>query len=827
MSATGMFVIGGAAALAMLLVGTARRADGRWVARSHPWGPWRVLWWAVAALAGLAALGLYFPRPRVVRWLGLTRWPAGEVLALRVAVLVALALLLAAWALAGGLAWARALAARWRWDAARQAWGPLARPLAVMLAGLLALAAALGLSGWGLRTTALNWYETGVPVLPFQLGVGMALVAVLAVARRRKTWPTDGLVMLFLWAATTWWWVRTPAAPSFFGPAPLPPSGQPYPWSDALAWDLYGWQLLWGLRPNPLLDHLGYSGWLAWLHRWVGANYWAVEAWQSAALALLPALVYDLARRLGSRPAGVAAAFWVAAQGANGLRVGEMFNHVHPKMLMTEWPTALMLALATVGLVAFGQSRKGQYAWVTVSAAALALAVTFRFAALALLPAFAVGLAWLAGLQWRRGALALGLLALTALAVWAPWMLRSQARAGTPWFFAQKVQYAFQPWFRTPRPTPTPTPSGSTQPTKPPMAGASQRGPGAKVWFRPQTAPRLAAPPRLPTTTLAVIGQYWAHNLAAHFLTLPLAVRGYDLDGLWEVHPPLHNKWWYGLYRQPFTPGQWALLAGYLTLLAAGLAGAWARARWAGLVPLGVALAHHLAAAVARTGGGRYLVPVQWVLWLYLALGVGVVVQVLARGFGLGLREPAPRGQTRAASRALCALPGLLAALPLWMAWLDARPPAAVVGAQPPQAWAALRASPWWEALPVPPQALQDFLAQEGSVVWWGYVAYPRFFPAQAGIPEARGRAHAPQPYARLAGYLSIAPQGQALVREWHLPLDTPPPEPPWGEAFVIGCERPVRGAWWREVDVWLLAYATPQGPRWLMRAGPAPLCQR
>ncbi len=47
---------------------------------------------------------------------------------------------------------------------------------------------------------------------------------------------------------------------------------------------------------------------------------------------------------------------------------------------------------------------------------------------------------------------------------------------------------------------------------------------------------------------------------------------------------------------------------------------------WLDLVPAGLVVAYSLATAVARTSGGRYFIPVDWVFLLYFAIGISQVV---------------------------------------------------------------------------------------------------------------------------------------------------------------------------------------------------------
>ena len=59
-----------------------------------------------------------------------------------------------------------------------------------------------------------------------------------------------------------------------------------------------------------------------------------------------------------------------------------------------------------------------------------------------------------------------------------------------------------------------------------------------------------------------------------------------------------------------------------LLLIGMGIGWGWQRFRIAGLAPLAIALTYFLASALARTSGGRYIVPADWVIYFYYVLGL-------------------------------------------------------------------------------------------------------------------------------------------------------------------------------------------------------------
>ena len=71
-----------------------------------------------------------------------------------------------------------------------------------------------------------------------------------------------------------------------------------------------------------------------------------------------------------------------------------------------------------------------------------------------------------------------------------------------------------------------------------------------------------------------------------------------------------------------FAAGSLVTLALNLLLVAYGVNEAWKRHGWTGVTPLILAVTYLLANALFRNSGGRYILPVDWVVLLYFSLGL-------------------------------------------------------------------------------------------------------------------------------------------------------------------------------------------------------------
>jgi hypothetical protein len=126
----------------------------------------------------------------------------------------------------------------------------------------------------------------------------------------------------------------------------------------------------------------------------------------------------------------------------------------------------------------------------------------------------------------------------------------------------------------------------------------------------------------------------YAHNLVGTFLMIPPVLRQGDI--FHTIREPYWDIGWDG----SFTRGGILLLIINTCVVSIGVAGAWNRRRMAGLVPLLALLAYHVTNAISVVSGGRYIVAVDWVIYLYLALGLAEIAAFTLRLFGTGIREP-------------------------------------------------------------------------------------------------------------------------------------------------------------------------------------------
>jgi hypothetical protein len=326
-------------------------------------------------------------------------------------------------------------------------------------------------------------------------------------------------------------------------------------------------------------------------------------------------------------------------------------------------------------------------------------------------------------------------------------------------------------------------------------------------------SPGQAAPGDL-STVLSYLGAHFMHNQVQLVLLLPDTLRFPEaaLGILGHGEPVRFYEeccatisylrrlpFWFDVPQAGFDlPAQSIVpLAVNLFLLAVGLAAAWRRWRWVGLMPLAAALAYTTITALARTSGGRYLLGVDWVALLYYALGLGQVTL-----WGMRTLTPwrVPEGWLVRTSAAqpdvirpawqwafpLVLLLSLAFALPL----SEQLAPKRYTQARLDAMLAAVLQASEADMLDVP--AVNVFM-DSGGLVLPGRALYPRFYAAERGAP---GKPHTdawagmakpsfyPLPFDRMLFYL-VGPENLTVL----LRTETPSADfPHAADVLVFGC---------------------------------------
>lgn len=702
---------------------------------------------------------------------------------------------------------------------------------------LLAIAIFMGIwaiivhTSYARESQITGWYELGAPILDMQVllawvisilfaGVFCVLLT-LPFGRLKRSIFTprrmDLLIAFILWMVTAIVWWRTPFEPNWFVSEPRYPNYEYYPNSDARAYDTAAQTALIGegyrffksdIVRRPLLEFF-----FSLLHLIGGQTYEKVIFFQVLVLALFPALVFLVTAQLHHRLSGLLASLLILFREMNSIRLGGLFTTSHAKLLMADLPSALVIALFFFCLIVWLKGIEQNQTLAMISGGVLGMAALIRAETLVFLFVVAIFLLWklLPLKAYRLWAKHFLLFILGILLMLAPWIYRNWAKTGqifldSPTIFrleliilryrpAEKLQSVTE---STPSLTEeggvvgpsTPSVPATPTPQAGDLQGIVQREMKNVFTYIHENSVEI----------LSFIVTHYANSQLQTMLILPTTFRGLDAMVSFGGHHslprfaeeccsplnymrrlPYWRKWDGRFLNQSILP---FILNS--VLLAWGINLVWKRNRTVALLPLACSSSYLLLNALFRNSGGRYILPVDWVMILYFSVGVmdltvesmqAVIPRLKSIIAPLIEEGAADKAQSfgRSARLSLVALGCILfgAIIPTFELLIPPRYNAESA----PRMLQALSES---SVLNDEQQAQLISFLEHGGQMHAGRALYPRAYPANVGEPGTNNP-FGPWPYPRLAFSL-IGP----FEEEFSLPITKKPPAFPHASDVLV-----------------------------------------
>lgn len=628
----------------------------------------------------------------------------------------------------------------------------------IVLAVFIAVWLLIALTGLGITEDPSYWSEPGVPILGWQLLLALLLSALCLLPSAFRLLPSAlYLLALVLWLSVPLTSLRN----SFYAPI-TPPYLQPFPASDAAYYDTSAQSLLMGfgfvqhIPTRPL-----FIVFLAALHALLGQDYARLIFGQTLLLALFPVALYLLGKRLHSRAAGVTVALLASLREWNSLLIASDVRVSNTKMLLSDFVTTLALTAFLLLVLRWFRERRDGSLLAFVSGGALGLLLLLRTQSAFLAPGvllLAFPIFWP---KWKTWFAQSALFAAGLVLAVSPWLARNYFVAGQlslddP---TQVKNVASMYGGGTPS-------SNLDQ-----FAGQS-----------PEEASRFVVDTILhrPAYVAGFVTNQFLANSIDTLLVLPIFAR---YDGL---SAPIH-PYWYEWDGHPSTANALLFLV-YLVVISLGIAAAWKRLRWAGLLPLVFFVCYALSTSLARYSGWRYIFPADWVGYFYFALGAAEFFSLAALVFGASGDADRHTGTQVDPSPA-------------------ARHPSLVFFLLSSFIFLFLGSLPWLTESIIPRTTLPcadsvpaclaaagvdearaaRFLGQPDALALSGRVLYPRYFSRGNGLASTNPNpAYAPRDFPRMGFYL-LAPDG---VTQTVLPMKGARPFPNAADALLLGCQR-------------------------------------
>jgi hypothetical protein len=217
------------------------------------------------------------------------------------------------------------------------------------------------------------------------------------------------------------------------------------------------------------------------------------------------------------------------------------------------------------------------------------------------------------------------LLMLAVFAITLPWELRNQSLGGTMYesIFA-KFENVFQRRYAPP--------SDSRLPQKQNFSFVSFKSVQALGTLYPQMDNTQVA--QTCNQAACFVSNHFLHNILTSVLVLPTSPRLDDLRHTVKETYPYWQPEWDGSF--PGVSLFFFVLNIFFVIL--GVSSAWQQHRWTGLAPLSVFMFYNVANGFARTSGGRYIVPIDWIITIYFLIGAFQTIVLFANSFGIRWR---------------------------------------------------------------------------------------------------------------------------------------------------------------------------------------------
>jgi len=520
------------------------------------------------------------------------------------------------------------------------------------------------------------WNVAGVPMMWFSLMMIILMVLIVnRIANRlrdkfnHKLSPTlqvvlEIMLVLAIWLIASFVWIKTPYSNSYFLLGPQPPDGYYLPKSDARLMDLGGQYLIIGgkLETPYFSEKPFYSLFLGLIHFFFGQSYQTVTNIQILFLAFIPVLLYLLGKQLSGKLFGISLAAYAIIKEATSLLFTFKISGSNSRLMMTEVPSALLLILTAYLIFTWIKKEKPGKALPLLAGTVIGVAGFVRSNNLVVIALIFVYLIfiWRKQIKSRIPQLLFFVLGI-GIAI-LPWTIYNQINYGTnplTWKIQAALSTRFDPELKEIRQEiieatatlePTAIPESSTDKTPiAQLASILESSTEVTATVQPTTipVPTVETNDSIPDSVLidpstandndAATVENAENGNSDFYKSKVSMVLGHFLNNqikslfvlpfqIYPAHPTtiLEQEYW----KEPVSwDGEMPLehilaFCVNLILLSLGIATAWKNFRWAGLIPLVIQMSYYLSNALVRTSGSRYLVPVDWVVYLYFLLGI-------------------------------------------------------------------------------------------------------------------------------------------------------------------------------------------------------------
>ncbi len=489
--------------------------------------------------------------------------------------------------------------------------------IVLMLLGVAALY--ISLTDMGIAPIYKGDWARGLPAVPLLewqiilacvLCVGMVIVE--SDEKILKIPRLDSWIALAVWLGTVALWLGQPVVPSSSALEPRAPNFEVYPFSDAQTYDAFSQSVLIGngFGANEIPQRPLYIVFLTLLHVLVGQDYSRMIALQSMVFALFPVLLYLFGREFFGRPIGISIALLAILRDYTSNLVSPFTGNLsYSKLYLSEIPTAMLLILFLLVGMRWIKSGFPIFSGFLLGGI-LGVAMLIRTQVVVAFPMLLL-FAFISQPKKIAPIIKSALLALiTMIVVISPWLWRNWKMTGELIFDNPESQMANLA-LRYNR-------LNGVDVDILPLPGEPNSEYNARLVELATQAINLN-----PTGIAKGIANSFLNHGVSNILVFPLRNNLINFGELWTPIDPF----WQGWEGSP-TLSQGLLLVFYIFLFGLGLSAAWHRNGWLGLLPLGVNLVYNLWTSLALLSGQRFMLTMDWSIYLYYMIGLFALLSV-------------------------------------------------------------------------------------------------------------------------------------------------------------------------------------------------------
>ncbi len=497
----------------------------------------------------------------------------------------------------------------------------------IVLAVLGLIASVISMTGLGIVPGYKGDWSRGLPAVPlleWQIILACVFCIVMVFFESKESFfkfpHLDVWIGIFVWLFTVFVWLSQPVIPNASALKPHEPNFEVYPFIDSQTYDVFSQSVLVGegfggakIPQRPL-----YIVFLTLAHVLVGQNYDDVIAFQTLFFAFFPVLLYFFGKQFFGRPVGVSIALLAILRDYTSNYVSPFTGNLsYSKLYLSEIPTAIFLLLFLIAAMRWIKTGLPVFSGFLLGGI-LGMAMLIRTQVIVAVPVIILFALLAEPKRFTALLKSMAVMFVTIVLVVSPWLWRNWHLTGAIIFDSPESQTANLA-LRYSR-------LNGIEPDIQPLPGESSFDYSDRL--KKTAVDAILANPQ---GAFMGVANFFLNHGVNNILLFPLRN---DLVSASELSTP-ENAFWESWAGTP-TGSQTLLLIFYTLLFGLGVSVAWYRNGWLGLLPLGLNLAYNLWTSLALLSGQRFMLTMDWSVYLYYMIGLFALLSGLMFAFERG-----------------------------------------------------------------------------------------------------------------------------------------------------------------------------------------------